>query len=622
VKRLAAAVTISVFLLGATALGTGASRRQHMHPLGVIPHAGAPHPFGALSPTSPNDLVLNTQPCTLANSCWVMRTNTAYAIYWIPSGYSVDANYEGLINRYLTDVAAASGRTDNVYSPDTQYYDATGPIAYQSVFAGSYVDTNAFPASGCNDGADATCLTDQQIENEIQNVLTAKGWHGSTTTVFFVMTPDGVGSCFDGSSTQCTTNAYCAYHSGFFDSNDEPVVYANEPYVATIPGCSDGTSPNGDDADATINTISHEHNEAITDPAGNAWWSNGSGTYGYENGDLCAWNFGAPIAGTVGVDAYNQVIDGHHYWLQEEYSNDGSTCLQHYLGIPVNLGVPTVSGVAGEEQVLSAATPGTWTQSPTSYTYQWLRCSSTSNISCFAFPGDTGATYQLTAADVGKIFRLAVYAQNAAGTSLPAVSAPTAVVVTVPAATSPPVVSGVPTVGKTLSTTTGGWNTSVSSYAYQWLRCAADGTGCSTISGAASASYVLKAADAGHALEARVSATNGAGTTAAVSAPTKVVVARPAVRARPRISGKPRVGKWLKARRGTWAGPPTSYKYQWLRCSSHGSKCRRIKKATRARYRLTKRDAGHRLRVRVAAANAAGATPAVSRTTRIIRPHR
>ena len=139
------------------------------------------------------------------------------------------------------------------------------------------------------------CLTDGQLQVEIQRVLTLKGWHGTTSNVFFLMTPSGVGSCADSTGSECTTNVFCAYHSAFVDSNGEAVIYANEPYTATIPGgfCASGTSPNGGDADPTINTIGHEHNEAITDPFGDAWYSNDPAEG--ENGDLCAWTFGSPI---------------------------------------------------------------------------------------------------------------------------------------------------------------------------------------------------------------------------------------------------------------------------------------------------------------------------------------
>ncbi|HLY86740.1 MAG TPA: hypothetical protein VKO84_09595 [Gaiellaceae bacterium] len=503
-----------------------------------------------------------------------------------------------------------------MYSAATQYYDATGPINYQSSFAGSYLDTNPFPASGCNDGVNAVCLTDQQVEAEIQNVLAANGWHGSTTSMFFLMTPDGVGSCFDNTSTTCTTTypGYCAYHSGF-GLNGEPVLYGNEPFGGSNPSCTGAPGqgfPNGVDVDSELNTISHEQNEAITDPWGDAWVNASQN----ETGDICAWNFGSPL-GTVVGQPYNQVINGHDYSLQQEYSNDGSSCVQSYLGIPVNFGTPTVSGNPIQGQTLSA-TSGTWSQSPTSYTYQWLRCSSTSNTSCSAFTGDTGQTYQLTAADGGTILRVAVYAHNAAGTSMVAESGPTAVVVPVPAPTSSPIVSGVAVVGKTLSTTTGGWNTTAN-FTYQWQRCSAGGSGCAPIAGGTAASYAIVAADMGHTLQVVVSAKNVAGTGTASSATTAKVLSIPAATGAPRISGTPKIGRKLSGSHGNWRGFPATYRYQWLRCTRSGGRCVAIKRATHATYRISKHDSGHRLRLRVTAMNIAGSKTANSRPTKIVR---
>src|SRR5579859_7696804 len=40
----------------------------------------------------------------------VMRSNTTYAIYWIPSGYGVSSKYESTINGYFQNVAADSGK--------------------------------------------------------------------------------------------------------------------------------------------------------------------------------------------------------------------------------------------------------------------------------------------------------------------------------------------------------------------------------------------------------------------------------------------------------------------------------------------------------------------------------
>lgn len=57
---------------------------------------------------------------------------------------------------------------------------------------------------------------------------------------------------------------------------------------------------------------------------------------------------------------------------------------------------------------------------------------------------------------------------------------------------------------------------------------------------------------------------------------------------------------------GAWFAVNARFKYAWLRCTAHGFKCVPIRKATKFRYHLTKRDAGHRLRVRVSARNLAG----------------
>jgi hypothetical protein len=242
--------------------------------------------------------------------------------------YSVSPNYKTLIDRYFADVAAASGQTTNVYSVETQYYDGTGPIAYNSTFGGSVIATNPFPASGCPIGYTpglTDCLTDTQIIAEINLVIGQQGWVKNDTTQFFLYTPKNVGSCFGPSpSSGCAYTDYCAYH-GYAGG----LIYANQPYAAHA-GCDTGERPNGDDADPTINVMSHEHREAINDFQLNAWYDD----QGFEGSDKCAWDFGGPILGPPGGH-YNQVINGHNYYLQQEWSNDGSTCLLQYGGGPL-----------------------------------------------------------------------------------------------------------------------------------------------------------------------------------------------------------------------------------------------------------------------------------------------
>jgi hypothetical protein len=259
----------------------------------------------------------------------VMTTNKAYAIYWVPSGASMPAGYQSTINQFFTDVAHDSGQSTNVYAADTQY----SAIQYSSTFGGSTVDTTAFPASGCPVYSGVTrCLTDAQLQSEINAVIASQGWVKNSSNMFFLFTPQNLGSCFDSGGSSCAYTDYCAYH-GFANGG---FIYANQPY-ADVSGCTEGQYPNGNAADSTINVTSHEHNEAITDPQLNAWYD----AAGYEIGDKCAWDFGS-VSGPNGSE-YNQTINSHHYFLQREYSNNGSACVQTYQ-IQGGGSPPTVTG--------------------------------------------------------------------------------------------------------------------------------------------------------------------------------------------------------------------------------------------------------------------------------------
>ncbi len=117
-------------------------------------------------------------------------------------------------------------------------------------------------------------------------------------------------------------------------------------------------------------------------------------------------------------------------------------------GSPESISPPTISGIAEQGQTLTA-TPGTWTNSPTSTGEQWQRCKSSGN-GCAAIAGATGLTYKLTASDIGSTIRVQETASNAAGVGTAAESAPTAVVVS----DVPKLVGFTPSSGITGSTVT------------------------------------------------------------------------------------------------------------------------------------------------------------------------
>jgi len=91
-------------------------------------------------------------------------------------------------------------------------------------------------------------------------------------------------------------------------------------------------------------------------------------------------------------------------------------------GIPVNTGIPMISGMPQVGQTLTASN-GTWSNTPTSYTYQWID-SSTGTIS-----GATASTYVPVTGNIGNTLTVSVVAVNGFGSSLPSTSAATGTVV-------------------------------------------------------------------------------------------------------------------------------------------------------------------------------------------------
>ncbi len=189
---------------------------------------------------------------------------------------------------------------------------------------------------------------------------------------------------------------------------------------------------------------------------------------------------------------------------------------------PSNTSPPRIFGAARLGQVLSGDR-GDWSNNPTKYDYDWLRCDKNGG-SCAAISGADGTQYTLTSADEGHTLRFRVTASNSDG-STTATSAPTALVVAAgkPANTAAPTISGTPQENSTLTGTNGTWSNAPSKFSYVWLRCDRNGGSCASISGATKNTYTLTSADVGSTIRFRVTASNSAGSNTADSAPTAVV---------------------------------------------------------------------------------------------------
>jgi hypothetical protein len=217
-----------------------------------------------------------------------------------------------------------------VYSLSGQYTDGSGRAAYDSTYGGSVTATDPLPANGCTEpgvtGPGWTvCLTDAQLMTEIEHVIAQNNLPTAAHDIYFLVTPNGLGSCTDAGSSSCALggsgNGYCGYHS----ETDGGVLYAIIPYNAVPNHCqSNNPRPNSSTADPSISTLSHEHNETITDPDGDAWIDG----RGNEEADICLTNFGRSLSTAGGAlsSAWNESINGGHFFLQEEWSNADNEC--------------------------------------------------------------------------------------------------------------------------------------------------------------------------------------------------------------------------------------------------------------------------------------------------------
>jgi streptogramin lyase len=371
--------------------------------------------------------------------------------------------------------------------------------------------------------------------------------------------------------------------------------------------------------------------QGVVESTTNGTWLNSPTSFTYQwqdcnaSGESCANISGAtsaaytPVAGDV----------GHTLRVEVTAVNAGGPGVASSAAsgvvvplAPVNSVAPVISPSAPRQGVAESTTNGTWSNSPTSFTYQWQDCSA-SGESCANISGATSAAYTPVAGDVGHTLRVAVSATNAGGSST-ATSAATAVVVPpAPVDSVLPVISPAnPQQGVAESTTNGTWLNSPTSFSYQWQDCNASGESCSNISGATSASYTPVAGDVGHTLRMEITAVNAGGSGTATSTATAVVVPpAPVNSVLPVISpSTPVQGVGESTTTGTWSNSPTSFAYQWQDCNSSGASCTNISGATSSSYTPVEGDLGHTLIVKVTATNAGGSTTATSTATAVIVP--
>ncbi|MGZ4243119.1 MAG: PKD domain-containing protein [Solirubrobacteraceae bacterium] len=351
---------------------------------GVAPRPGVTvsRSAGAALHAAPNVAAVTSTGALEYHGGPVLHTTRPYLIFWDPAGTAIDPTTRALFSRYLTDVAADNALGDDVFGVTRQYTDATGYAASGESYgaAQEIADGQPYPAIGRCSRTPApitVCLTDAQLQAELARLISAGGLPSGTgpgAPVYFVITPATVNVCLTGS--ECADNYFCAYHANVVQNGGD-VIYAAIPLLNAVKDCQvDGNSalqdPNGIPADVALDNLSHEYNESISDPNGDAWYDSGSDN---EEADYCQ-EYGAtrdPVAGSdphayapvLGTAAngslFDQRIAGDPYYTQSEWSNGQADCeLAPAPG--------TLSSTIIGPQTVSAGTPVTVAPGPTTAT--------------------------------------------------------------------------------------------------------------------------------------------------------------------------------------------------------------------------------------------------------------
>jgi hypothetical protein len=351
----------AILCLACGALASAASASVKFHPrvagaLGLVP------PVNGKGMSVSQDIASGTlTPVTYHGGSVMAGGITVHTIFWTggtdpfqgPRGTS--PSYEGLVKQFFVDAAHDSGATSNFFSVLPQFAQESGVNGHTppGVTAGDYSiaynpatdsidDANPYPAAAdqCASPNDiATCVTDAQVQAEVDHVITMQGGHRGLHDLWFVFLPANVDECI--TPGVCGSNAFAGYHS-VSDVGNGPTIYAIaiDPLIEVTIG--PGSDPQGyPDAEATLDTAGHETVEAMTDPEGVGWMD----PNGLEVGDKCEFgpDVGSPL-GFAGPDTapFNEVINGHDYLIQDMWSNSDNACVQSTTKMASGLPLPQV----------------------------------------------------------------------------------------------------------------------------------------------------------------------------------------------------------------------------------------------------------------------------------------
>ena len=158
----------------------------------------------------------------------------------------------------------------------------------------------------------------------------------------------------------------------------------------------------------------------------------------YAIGGLASGEYRVEFNGGGEYDYLPQYYDGKQEWEEADpvsvSAGETTAGIDAVLGklppAPTEVSPPSITGTAQQGQTLLVS-HGSWTNSPSGYSDQWLRCD-TAGESCEAISDATGSSYVVVGEDIGHTLVVSETASNAGGAGETVKSVPTDTVTSLP----------------------------------------------------------------------------------------------------------------------------------------------------------------------------------------------
>jgi hypothetical protein len=218
----------------------------------------------------------------------------------------------------LVELFAANLGGSSWYNIMSTYYQIAGNVQTQMSNKLTFVSSISVSTSTV-----AGVLSDSLVVSTITNLITS-GQLPLDSAAIYTLIFRGDTSYPGWAGTGGSQAEWCGYHGSFvYQPRNMKIYYSVVGDTGTAPNphsCQavySNTANGNAGADSLVSIYAHEVVEAASNGNG-AWWDTctGCATRGYENADMCSWNFGTLLPSSSNA---NVIIGGKNWLVQQNF---------------------------------------------------------------------------------------------------------------------------------------------------------------------------------------------------------------------------------------------------------------------------------------------------------------